>query len=48
MGCHIITVVPGILAKAAFLGMDLEELSLETVKMFYHDASNSGFKILED
>jgi transaldolase len=45
MGCHIITVTPDILAKAAKFGMDLEELSLDTVKMFYNDAVKSGFRI---
>ncbi len=45
MGCHIITVTPDILAKAAKFGMDLEELSLDTVKMFYNDATKSGFRI---
>ncbi len=45
MGCHIITITPDILAKAAKFGMDLEELSLDTVKMFYNDATKSGFRI---
>jgi transaldolase len=47
MGCHIITVTPAVLAKARLFGMRLEDLSLETVKMFYDDASHSGFKILD-
>lgn len=45
MGCHIITITPDLLAKASKFGMDLEELSLDTVKMFYNDATKSGFKI---
>lgn len=45
MGCHIITVTPDILAKCGKFGMDLEDLSLDTVKMFYNDATKSGFKI---
>lgn len=45
MGCHIITITPDLLAKAAKFGMDLEDLSLDTVKMFYNDATKSGFKI---
>ena len=45
IGCHIITVTPAVLAKAALFGMPLENLSLETVKMFYNDATNSGFTI---
>ena len=45
MGCHIITVTPDILAKCTKFGMDLEDLSLDTVKMFYNDAKKSGFAI---
>ena len=45
MGCQIITVTPEILAKCGKFGMDLEDLSLDTVKMFYNDATKSGFKI---
>ncbi len=45
MGCHIITVTPDILAKCAKFGMSLEDLSLDTVKMFYNDARKSGFAI---
>jgi len=45
MGCHIITVTPDLLAKTKNFGKDLEDFSLETVKMFYNDAVKSGFKI---
>ncbi len=45
MGCHIITITPDLLAKASKFGMDLDDLSLDTVKMFYNDATKSGFKI---
>jgi transaldolase len=42
--CHIVTVPHDILAKATKLGgMDLEELSLETVRMFHADAVAAGF-----
>lgn len=45
-GCHIVTVPHDILAKATKLGgMDLAELSLDTVKMFYADATAAGFKL---
>ncbi len=45
-GCHIVTVPHDILAKALKLaGMDLEELSLSTVKMFYQDAVASDFRL---
>ncbi len=45
IGCPIITVTPDLLKKAALFGKDLEEFSLETVKMFYNDAAKSGFRI---
>lgn len=45
IGCHIITVTPELLAKASKFGMDLGDLSLDTVKMFYNDAVRSGFNI---
>ena len=45
-GCHIVTVPHDILAKATKLGgMDLEELSLDTVRMFYADARAAGFQL---
>jgi transaldolase len=46
-GCHIITATPDILAKLALVGKDLQQYSLETVKMFYNDAQAAGYK-LED
>jgi transaldolase len=45
IGCHIITVTPDILKKLNFIGYDLEEYSLDTVKMFYNDAVVAGFKL---
>jgi transaldolase len=45
-GCHIITVPHDILAKAdKMFGMDLTELSLDTVKTFAKDAAAAGFKL---
>jgi transaldolase len=44
-GCHIITATPDLLAKLSLVGKDLEEYSLETVKMFYNDASSAGYSI---
>ena len=45
-GCHIVTVSHEILAKATKLGgMDLEELSLDTVRTFYADAKAAGFQL---
>lgn len=45
-GCHIVTVPHDILAKASNLGgMDLTELSLDTVRMFHQDAVAAGFNL---
>jgi transaldolase len=45
-GCHIVTVPHDILNKALKLtGMDLEDLSLDTVNMFAQDAAKAGFKL---
>ena len=45
-GCQIVTVTHDILAKAAtLLGMDLAELSLDTVKMFARDAAAAGYRL---
>ena len=45
-GCHIVTVTHDILAKAMKMsGMDLAELSLDTVKMFANDAKSAGFSL---
>ena len=44
-GCHIITVTSDILKKLAMVGKSLDELSLDTVKMFFNDAASAGFKL---
>jgi len=44
-GCHIITATPDILKKLMSLEKDLEEFSLDTVKMFYNDALAAGYTI---
>ena len=44
-GCHIITVTPDILKKLAMVGKSLDELSLDTVKMFFNDAAAAGFRL---
>lgn len=44
-GCDIITVPNSLLSKIEFLGTDLQNFSLETVKQFYQDALESGFKL---
>ena len=45
IGCHIITVTNDILKKLSLVGYDLDEYSLDTVRMFYNDALNAGFSI---
>ena len=45
-GCHIVTVAHDILAKAIKLwGMDLSDLSLDTVRMFAGDAEKAGYRL---
>lgn len=44
-GCDIITVTADLLAKLHLVGKDLDEFSLETVRMFLDDAVRSGFTI---
>ena len=46
LGCEIITVPNNILSKMSLLGKNLDELTLETVKMFKSDAIKSRFKII--
>ena len=44
--CHIVTVPHDILSKVTKLGgMDLDELSLDTVRMFHQDAAGAGFQL---
>jgi transaldolase len=45
VGCDIITVSHDVLAKLDLVGKDLDEYSLETVKMFCKDASAAGYSI---
>jgi transaldolase len=45
VGCHIITATNDILNKLKIVGKDLEEYSLDTVKMFYTDATAAGYSI---
>ena len=45
IGCHIITATNDILKKLPILGKDLDDYSLETVKMFYDDAKEAGYSI---
>ncbi len=43
VGCHIITVTADLLQKVVGLGRSLEEVSLDTVRMFHRDALDSGY-----
>jgi len=45
VGCHIITATHDILKKLALVGKSLDDYSLETVKMFYDDATAAGFSL---
>jgi len=45
VGCHIITATNDILKKLSLVDKDLDKYSLETVEMFYKDASAAGFTI---
>jgi transaldolase len=45
MGCQIITVTNDIIKKLSLVGYDLDDYSLDTVKMFYNDAAQAGYKI---
>jgi transaldolase len=44
-GCHIITATHDLLHKLALIGKDLDDHSLDTVKMFHRDAAQAGYKI---
>ncbi len=45
IGCHVITVTGDILKKLELVGKDLNEFSLDTVKMFYRDAQAAGYRL---
>lgn len=45
IGCQVITVTNDILKKLSLVGYDLNNYSLDTVKMFYKDAVDAGFKL---
>jgi transaldolase len=45
IGCHIITATSDVLAKLKLRGRDLDEYSLDTVRMFYEDARAAGYEL---
>ena len=45
IGCHILTATNNILKKLPTLGKDLDQFSLDTVQMFYDDATEAGYTL---
>ena len=45
IGCHIITATNDLISKLELINKDLTEYSLETVQMFFKDASSSNYKL---
>jgi len=45
IGCHIITVTHDVLKKLELVGKNLDEYSLDTVRMFFEDGRKSGFTL---
>jgi len=45
VGCHIITATHDLLHKLTLIGKDLDDYSLDTVKMFHSDAAQAGFEL---
>ncbi len=45
VGCHVITATSDILKKLSSVGKNLDDFSLETVRMFYDDAARAGYSL---
>jgi transaldolase len=45
VGCQVITVTSDLLKKLDLVGYDLDEYSLDTVKMFHSDALAAGYQL---
>jgi len=45
IGCHIITATNDIIRKLSLAGKGLAQYSLETVQMFYDDATRAGYQL---
>ncbi|MFZ3354874.1 MAG: transaldolase [Xanthobacteraceae bacterium] len=45
IGCHVITVTNDILKKLSLVGKDMDEYSLETVKMFFDDGQAAKYAL---
>jgi transaldolase len=45
VGCHVITATHDLLHKLTLVGKDLDDYSLDTVKMFHRDAAQAGYEL---
>jgi transaldolase len=45
VGCQVITVTHDLLRKLRIIGKDLDDFSLETVRMFHDDAEAAGYTV---
>lgn len=45
VGCHVITVTHDLLKKLPTVGKNLDEFSLDTVRMFHRDAEHAGYEL---
>lgn len=45
VGCHVITMTHDLLKKLSLVGKNLEEFSLDTVKMFFNDAEAASLSL---
>ncbi len=45
IGCDILTATHDVLAKLPLIGKSLDEYSLDTVKMFFNDAREAGYRL---
>jgi transaldolase len=45
IGCHVITAPADIIKKLRGIGRELDECSLDTVKIFYNDGAAAGFRL---
>jgi transaldolase len=45
IGCHVITVTSDVLRKLPLVGKDLDQYSLETVRMFFDDGQAAGYRL---
>jgi transaldolase len=45
VGCDVITMTHDLLRKLGSVGKDLDDFSLETVRMFYNDAEAAGYSL---